>query len=147
MYDSFAVNAAGGHTIGAARCVSFRQRLYNQDGNNRPDETIEKNYYNDLKSVCPKTGGDNNISPLDIASPVRFDNTYFKLILLGKGLLTSDQVLMTGKEAKTMELVKSYAEDEALFFHQFAKSMVNMGNISPLIGSQGEIRKNCHRIN
>jgi hypothetical protein len=25
--------------------------------------------------------------------------------------------------------------------------MVNMGNISPLTGSQGEIRKNCRRLN
>lgn len=139
--------AAGGHTIGVARCATFRQRLYNQNGQNKPDVTLEKNYYNGLKSVCPKTGGDNNISPLDMATPVRFDNTYFKLILLGKGLLTSDQVLMTGKVGKTMELVKSYAEDEALFFHQFAKSMIKMGNISPLFGSQGEIRKNCRKIN
>lgn len=139
--------AAGGHTIGVARCATFRRRLYNQNGQNKPDVTLEKNYYNGLKSVCPKTGGDNNISPLDMATPVRFDNTYFKLILLGKGLLTSDQVLMTGKVGKTMELVKSYAEDEALFFHQFSKSMIKMGNISPLFGSQSEIRKNCRKIN
>lgn len=130
-----------------ARCVTFRQRLYNQNGDNKPDVTLEKTYYNDLKAVCPKTGGDNNITPLDVASPVKFDNTYYKLILYGKGLLTSDEVLLTGKVARTMELVKNYAANEALFFHQFAKSMIKMGNIKPLTGSNGEIRKNCRRIN
>ncbi|GAB2232575.1 hypothetical protein Droror1_Dr00011617 [Drosera rotundifolia] len=69
------------------------KRLYNQ---NRPDLTLERAYSNDLRSVCPPSGGDNNISPSDYASPVRFDNTYYKLILGGRGLLTSDEVLLTG---------------------------------------------------
>lgn len=130
-----------------ARCTTFKQRLYNQNGNNQPDETLDKSYYLGLKSVCPISGGDNNISPLDFASPARFDNTYFRLILWGKGLLTSDQVLLTGNVGKIVELVKSYAEDENLFFDQFAKSMVKMGNINPLTGFNGEVRKNCRRLN
>lgn len=138
---------AGGHTIGMARCVTFKQRLYNQNGNNQPDETLERSYYYGLKSVCPRSGGDNNISPLDLASPARFDNTYFKLILWGKGLLTSDEVLLTGNVGNTVSLVKSYADNENLFFAQFAKSMVKMGNINPLTGYNGEVRKNCRRVN
>ncbi|XP_060194467.1 peroxidase 9 [Lycium barbarum] len=141
------VALSGGHTIGMARCVSFRQRLYNQNGDNLPDATLEKTYYNGLKSICPTSGGDNNISPLDVASPVRFDNTYFKLLLWGKGLLNSDEVLLTGNVKTTKELVKSYAENDALFFQQFAKSMVKMGNINPLTELKGEIRKNCRRVN
>ncbi|XP_015073033.1 peroxidase 9-like [Solanum pennellii] len=141
------VALSGAHTIGVARCVSFRQRLYNQTGDHLPDATLEKNYYNDLKSICPTSGGNNNISPLDIVSPNRFDNSYFKLLLLGKGLLNSDEVLLTGKVKKTKQLVKIYAENEAIFFHQFSKSMVKMGNISPLTELKGEIRKNCRRVN
>ncbi|KAF5203998.1 Peroxidase [Thalictrum thalictroides] len=141
------VALSGSHTIGVARCVTFRQRLYNQNGNNQPDETLERNYYNGLKTVCPKSGGDNIISPLDLASPVKFDNTYFKLLLWGRGLLNSDEVLLTGKGGKTTELVKQYAGDEGIFFQQFAQSMVKMGNISPLTGYNGEVRKNCRRIN
>nr|XP_043617755.1 peroxidase 9-like [Erigeron canadensis] len=137
------VSLSGAHTLGMARCTAFKQRLYNQDGNNLPDSTLEINYYNDLKSVCPKTGGDNNISPLDFSSPAKFDNTYYKLIMWGKGLLTSDQVLLTGNLEETMFLVKAFAEDDALFFDQFARSMVKMGNISPLVGNNGEVRKNC----
>nr|GMC54189.1 peroxidase 9 [Ipomoea batatas] len=125
----------------------FRQRLYNQNGDNQPDATLERAYYNDLKAACPKTGGDNNVSPLDVASPVRFDNTYFKLLLRRKGLLASDEALLTGDVQKTVELVKGYASDEELFFHHFAKSMVKMGNINPLVGLEGEIRHNCHHVN
>ncbi|XP_073306664.1 peroxidase 9-like [Primulina huaijiensis] len=141
------VALSGGHTIGVARCVTFRQRLYNQNGNNQPDVTLERNYYNDLKTVCPQNGGDNNISPLDLSTPVKFDNKYFKLLLWGKGLLNSDEVLVTGDVKQTADLVRRYAEDGSLFFFQFAKSMVRMGNISPLVGSNGEVRKNCREVN
>nr|KAJ0211516.1 hypothetical protein LSAT_V11C400202960 [Lactuca sativa] len=141
------VSLSGAHTIGMARCSAFKQRLYNQDGNDEPDSTLEITYSNGLKTVCPKTGGDNKISPLDFASPSTFDNTYFKLIMFGKGLLTSDQVLLAGNVEETMLLVKAYAEDYALFFDQFARSMVKMGNINPLTGYQGEVRKNCRMPN
>ncbi|CAN1323307.1 Peroxidase 9 [Linum perenne] len=135
------VALSGGHTIGVARCTTFKQRLYSQNG---ADLSLEKTYSMGLKSVCPSIGGDNNISPLDFASPARFDNTYFKLILSGKGLLTSDQVLFTGD---TLQLVKSYAEDQQIFFNQFAKSMVRMGSIGVLTGFKGEVRNNCRRLN
>ena len=76
-----------------SRCVSFKQRLYNQHRDNKPDMTLEKRFYYKLASVCPRTGGDNNIVPLDFGSPSKFDNNYYKLIVEGKGLLNSDQVL------------------------------------------------------
>jgi peroxidase len=83
---------------------------------------------------------------LDFVSPTKFDNSYFKNILASKGLLNSDQVLLTKSEA-SMELVKKYAENSGIFFQQFAESMIKMGNISPLTGSRGEIRKSCRKIN
>jgi peroxidase len=83
---------------------------------------------------------------LDFVSPTKFDNSYFKNILASKGLLNSDQVLLTKSEA-SMELVKEFAENNDIFFQQFAQSMIKMGNISPLTDSRGEIRKNCRKIN
>ena len=44
------------------------------------------------------------------------------------------------------KFVKRYAEDGSLFFDQFAKSTVKMGNISPLTGFKGEVRTNCRRV-
>ncbi|XP_077210781.1 peroxidase 72-like [Tasmannia lanceolata] len=140
------VALSGSHTIGLSRCTSFRQRLYSQTGNGQPDYTLYQSYAAQLRSSCPRSGGDNNLFPLDFVTPTKFDNDYFKNIIEAKGLLSSDQILFT-KGEKTMKLVKTYAENNELFVNQFAKSMIKMGNISPLTGSGGEIRKNCRRIN
>ncbi|PUZ57361.1 hypothetical protein GQ55_5G424900 [Panicum hallii var. hallii] len=141
------VALSGSHTIGKARCVSFKQRLYNQHRDKRPDITLEKSFYHTLASGCPRTGGDNNIRSLDFVSPSKFDNSYYKLILEGKGLLNSDEVLWTGKDPEIAGLVKSYAENEPLFFEHYVNSIIKMGNINPLMGHNGEIRKNCRRVN
>ncbi|XP_021714589.1 peroxidase 72-like [Chenopodium quinoa] len=140
------VALSGAHTIGFARCVSFRQRLYNQNGNGQPDFTLDPAYASKLRNQCPRSGGDQNLFFLDYVTPFKFDNSYYKNILANKGLLNSDQVLLT-KNQESMQLVKQYAENMELFFDHFAKSMINMGNITPLLGPKGEIRQNCRRIN
>ncbi|KAK1363531.1 Peroxidase [Heracleum sosnowskyi] len=140
------VALSGSHTIGKSRCVSFRQRLYNQSGNGQPDYALDQYYSSKLKTRCPRSGGDQNLFSLDFVSPTKFDNSYFKNLLASKGLLNSDQVLVTKNEA-SLELVRKYAENNEEFFEQFAKSMVKMGNIFPLTGMRGEIRKSCRKIN
>ncbi|KAI8542555.1 hypothetical protein RHMOL_Rhmol08G0146600 [Rhododendron molle] len=140
------VALSGSHTIGDARCTTFRQRLYNQSGNGLADFTLDQSYASQLRARCPRSGGDQNLFFLDFVTPTKFDNSYFKNLLASKGLLNSDQVLVT-KNQQSMGLVKQYAENMELFFQQFAKSMLKMGNISPLTGSRGEIRKNCRKIN
>lgn len=137
---------AGSHTIGNSRCTSFRQRLYNQSGNGQPDYALDQSYAAQLKPRCPRSGGDQNLFVLDFVTPLKFDNNYFKNLLASKGLLNSDQVLVTKSEA-SLELVKKYANDNKAFFEQFAKSMIRMGNITPLTGSKGEIRKICRKMN
>lgn len=143
---SFDNRYAGSHTIGNARCTSFRQRLYNQTGNGQPDTTLHQSYAAQLRPRCPRSGGDQILFNLDFVSPTKFDNSYFKNLLASKGLLSSDQVLVTKSEA-SLDLVKKYAENNEIFFEQFAKSMLKMGNISPLTGSRGEIRKSCRKMN
>ncbi|KAG6702801.1 hypothetical protein I3842_07G053700 [Carya illinoinensis] len=125
------VALAGSHTIG---------------GNVLPDSTLDQSYAAQLRTRCPRSGGDENLFFLDFVNPTKFDNSYFKNLLSFKGLLSSDQVLLTKNEA-SMELVKIYSENDELFFEQFAQSMIKMGNISPLAGSRGGIRKNCRKIN
>ncbi|KAL7231407.1 hypothetical protein ACSBR2_009626 [Camellia fascicularis] len=140
------VALSGSHTIGNAKCTSFRQRLYNQAGNGLADFTLDQSYAAQLRTRCPKSGGDQNLFFLDFVTPTKFDNNYFKNLLASRGLLSSDQVLVT-KNQQSMELVKKYAENYELFFEQFAKSMIKMGSISPLTGPRGEIRKHCRKIN
>ncbi|KAG7539525.1 hem peroxidase [Arabidopsis suecica] len=140
------VSLSGSHTIGNSRCTSFRQRLYNQSGNGKPDLTLSQYYATLLRQRCPRSGGDQNLFFLDFATPFKFDNHYFKNLIMYKGLLSSDEILFT-KNRESKELVKLYAENQEAFFEQFAKSMVKMGNISPLTGAKGEIRRICRRVN
>ncbi|XP_010531058.1 PREDICTED: peroxidase 49 [Tarenaya hassleriana] len=142
------VALSGSHTIGFSRCTSFRQRLFNQSGiNGQASETLNSSYAAWLRPRCPtRSGGDQNLFALDFMSASKFDNSYFKNLIKNKGLLNSDQVLFSSNR-QARDLVEKYAEDQDEFFEQFAKSMIKMGNISPLTGFSGEVRKNCRDIN
>ncbi|KAK7360095.1 hypothetical protein VNO77_02071 [Canavalia gladiata] len=140
------VALSGAHTIGYARCTSFRQRLYNQSGDGTSDPSLDQNYATLLRTRCPRSGGDQNLFPLDFLTPLIFDNRYYKNLLVNKGLLNSDQVLFTMNQ-ESQQIVRLFAQRNDLFFQQFAQSMIKMGNISPLTGSNGEIRRNCRRVN
>ncbi|KAG6624502.1 cationic peroxidase 1-like [Carya illinoinensis] len=130
---------SGGHTIGQARCLTFRTRLYDNT------ENIDSAFASSLKKNCPSSGGDDNLSPLD-ESAGSFDNTYFKNLVDKKGIFHSDQQLF-GNNGSTDSIVNSYSLDSGKFFTDFAKAMTKMGNLSPLTGSNGEIRTNCRKIN
>ncbi|XP_028109855.1 peroxidase 20 [Camellia sinensis] len=143
------VTLSGSHTMGKAKCLSFRQRIY---------ETIseEQSYHykrgttfqRSLRSICPKSGRDSALAPLDSMTPARFDNHYFLNIIQGQGLLISDNVLVSQDlEGEIREHVWAYANNQELFFASFGNSMIKMGNINILTGEQGEIRKNCRFVN
>lgn len=137
--------------MGKARCVSFRQRIYDDVNYWRKHRDKYKRYTTFrriLRSICPESGKDHTLAPLDHMTPAKFDNHYFLNILQGKGLLGSDTVLVTeDHEAEILKMVWAFASDQELFFESFAKSMVKMGNINVLTGDQGEIRRNCRFVN
>ncbi|CAL5190213.1 unnamed protein product [Lathyrus oleraceus] len=134
------VALSGGHTIGQARCTTFRGHIYN-------DTDIDTSFARARQSGCPKTSGsgDNNLAPLDLATPTSFDNHYFKNLVDIKGLLHSDQELFNG--GSTDSIVHEYSTNSNSFFSDFVDAMIKMGDISPLTGSNGEIRKNCRSVN
>ncbi|XVF00324.1 hypothetical protein REPUB_Repub03eG0275100 [Reevesia pubescens] len=134
------VALSGSHTIGQARCTSFRARIYNESN-------IDRSFAQTRQRNCPRpTGsGDNNLAPLDIQTPTYFDNNYFKNLINRKGLLHSDQQLFNG--GSTDSVVRGYGNNPSSFSSDFATAMIKMGDISPLTGSRGEIRKNCRRVN
>jgi peroxidase len=132
------VALSGSHTIGQARCTSFRARIYNESN-------IDPSFATSLKAKCPSAGGDNNLSPLDVATPTIFDSNYYSNLRCQKGLLHSDQQLFNG--GSTDSQVTTYSTNQNTFFVDFAAAMVNMGNISPLTGTTGEIRKSCRKSN
>jgi len=134
------LQSAGAHTIGQAQCRTFRAHIYN-------DANIDSSYSTSLRSNCPSTigSGDNNLSPLDYVTPTAFDNNYYSNLKSKKGLLHSDQELFNG--GSTDSQVTTYSSNENTFISDFAAAMVKMGNIQPLTGTSGEIRKNCRMPN
>lgn len=132
------VALSGAHTIGKARCVNFRGHIYN-------DSNIDTAYAKSLQDRCPKSGDDNKLAPLDYKTPTKFENNYYKNLVAEKGLLHSDQEFFNG--VSTDSLVTEYSKNLELFERDFTAAIIKMGNITPLTGSQGEIRKNCRKRN
>lgn len=131
----------GAHTIGQARCTSFRDRIYNETN-------IEASFARKRQGNCPRVSGtprDNNIDPLDHKSPTFFDNAYYKNLINKRGLLHSDQILYNG--GQTDSLIETYSKNSDAFEDDFVAAMIRMGDITPLTGSNGEVRKNCRRPN
>ncbi|KAM7507926.1 hypothetical protein LguiA_018379 [Lonicera macranthoides] len=129
------VALSGGHTIGISHCNSFTPRLYPTQ-----DPTMEKTLAADLKVICP-TNTTNKTTFMDIRSPNEFDNKYYVNLVNRQGLFTSDQDLYT--DERTRDIVKSFADDQELFFEKFVRGMIKMGQLSVLTGRRGEIRANC----
>ncbi|KAE9605634.1 hypothetical protein Lal_00024968 [Lupinus albus] len=144
------VALSGAHTIGMARCPSFRSRIYGDFRSTSIKNPISESYLSNLKSMCPPIGGgNNNITAMDYVTPYLFDNSFYQILLNGEGLLNSDQEMYSSIFGiETRDLVKKYAADPLAFFQQFSDSMVKMGNI---INSEslinGEVRKNCRFVN
>jgi peroxidase len=129
---------SGAHTIGQARCVTFRSHIYS-------DTNINANFAATRKQTCPQSGGDGNLAPIDVQTPARFDNAYYQNLVAQRGLFHSDQELFNGGSQDS--LVRTYSTSAGTFTSDFVNAMIKMGNISPLTGTNGEIRLNCRKPN
>ncbi|KAK4441507.1 Peroxidase N [Sesamum alatum] len=143
------VALSGGHTIGLSRCAFFSDRLSNFSGTGAPDNTLDRSLIPDLQAACPANSDGNNTVALDVKSRDLFDNHYFVNLVNGRGILQSDQSLFSSDLAlsTTKNIAQLYSNNPAVFFADFVNSMIKMGSISPLTGSNGEIRKNCRVVN
>lgn len=75
------------------------------------------------------------------SSSTTFDNTYYRLLIQGKSLFSSDQALTSTDETK--RLVYKFASSQKAFGEAFVKSMIKM---SSLTGGQ-EVRLKCGKVN
>ncbi|RCV35832.1 hypothetical protein SETIT_7G271400v2 [Setaria italica] len=144
LLDSFAsknltledmVVLSGAHSIGVSHCIHFFDRLYNVT--NTTDGCI-----------CPRNTGQffpNTTTFMDLITPTKLDNKYYVGLTNNLGLFQSDAALLTNATMKA--LVDSFIRSEATWKSKFARSMVKMGQIGVLSGTQGEIRRNCRAIN
>ncbi|KAM1052857.1 hypothetical protein ACFX2J_000427 [Malus domestica] len=136
------VALSGSHSIGQARCFSIMFRLYNQSGTGRPDPAIEPKFREKLNKLCPLNVDQNITGDLD-ATPVVFDNQYFKDLVSGSGFLNSDQTLFTFPETKGF--VQQFSSDQEEFFKAFVEGMIKMGDLQ--VEQPGEVRRNCRVVN
>ncbi|KAL0454594.1 UNVERIFIED_CONTAM: Peroxidase 5 [Sesamum latifolium] len=73
--------------------------LYSFNSTHNPDPSLDPNLARELRKSCPRPDGDaGNSDPvvaLDFATPNRLDNRYYMNLKSGRGLLTSDQTLLS----------------------------------------------------
>ncbi|GJN08541.1 hypothetical protein PR202_ga26475 [Eleusine coracana subsp. coracana] len=145
--DTDLVALSGAHTFGRVQCQFVTNRLYNFSATNRPDPTLDRGYRAFLVQRCPAGGDGTALNDLDPTTPDGFDNNYYASIQKRRGFLQSDQELLSAPGAPTAPIVNRFARSQKAFFRSFARSMINMGNIQPLTGTQGEVRKDCRKVN
>nr|XP_010910913.1 peroxidase 5-like [Elaeis guineensis] len=123
---------SGAHSIGGAHCPSFDRRLYNYTAALRQDPSIETVHAEYLKTRCPvptstTTAEASEAQKVDFipAAETSLDGSYYAELQMGRGLLASDQVLMTDRRTRTV--VERMADDRGRWARKFAKAMAKMG--------------------
>ncbi|KAM4118806.1 hypothetical protein ACJW30_03G010100 [Castanea mollissima] len=140
------VTLSGAHSIGRSHCSSFSKRLYNFNETNPQDPSMDPIFARDLKTKCPQNAGNVDPTvPLDVRTPNKLDNKYYINLKNHHGILTSDQSLLSSPS--TVGIVNNNARQGETWAYKFAATMVKMGYVDVLTGSQGEIRKDCRFVN
>ncbi|GAB2274591.1 hypothetical protein Dimus_009359 [Dionaea muscipula] len=136
----------GGHTVGVTHCFFITDRLYNFQGTGSPDPTMSPGLLASLRKTCPKNSPglnaialDQNTSSVDIV-----DNSFYKQIVGHRGVLQIDQELALDRSTRGIVRFLSNASD---FPARFGSSMVHLGAVGVLTGSQGQIRSSCRAVN
>ncbi|KAL4038958.1 hypothetical protein IC575_002599 [Cucumis melo] len=145
------VTLSGAHSIGVAHCPTFSNRLYSFNTTHPQDPSMDPLYAAYLKTKCPPPSGNNGdgseepTAALEFFSPYRLDNWYYIELKNHRGLLSSDQTLLSSSSTK--EMVLHNAKHGHQWAAKFGKAMVKMGFLDVLTGSQGEIRRHCSFVN
>ncbi|XP_058725404.1 peroxidase 64-like [Vicia villosa] len=135
------VALSGGHTLGFAHCSSFQNRIHRFSPKQGIDPSLNPSFAKTLQSKCHIGNKVKNAgSPLD-SSATYFDNAYYKLLVGGKSILSSDQALLSHPTTKA--LVSKYADSQIEFERAFVKSMIKMSSIT---NGGHEIRLQCNVI-
>ncbi|CAN8276955.1 unnamed protein product [Cochlearia groenlandica] len=132
---------SGGHTLGFAHCSSFQNRIQNFNTQKQVDPTLNPSFAASLRGVCPAHNRAKNAGASMDVSTTSFDNVYYKMLMQGKSLFSSDQSLMTSHSTK--KLVAKYASSNEEYERAFVKSMIKMSSIS---GNGNEVRLNCRMV-
>ncbi|XP_074583742.1 peroxidase 47 [Curcuma longa] len=130
------VALSGAHTLGAARCGNFKQRLSNFDAVNDVDPTLDSSFAKSLSRAC--AAGDNAEVPFDRTRNA-FDRAYFWALQSGMGVLATDQTLFG--DPQTRRVVNGYAMNDAMFFFDFQQAVTKMGLLDVKEGNRGRFER------
>uniref|UniRef100_A0ACD5ZCR8 Uncharacterized protein n=1 Tax=Avena sativa TaxID=4498 RepID=A0ACD5ZCR8_AVESA len=125
---------SGAHTLGAADCPFFQSRI-------GTDPSMDSAFASQLRTTC----AGQTFAFLDAATPGGFDNSYYKNLQAGRGLLGSDQVLYTDQRSRGT--VNYYASNQGTFLYDFANAMTKLGRVGVKTAANGEIRRDCRTPN
>ncbi|KAM0017800.1 putative peroxidase [Helianthus debilis subsp. tardiflorus] len=133
---------SGAHTLGFSHCGQFSKRIHSKAG---IDQTLNRQYALQLREMCPVNVDPRIAINMDPTTPQTFDNAYYKNLQQGKGLFTSDQVLFM--DARSRPTVNLFASNNNAFNQAFVGAVTKLGRVGVLTGYQGEIRRDCRRVN
>ncbi|XP_073279037.1 peroxidase 44-like [Primulina huaijiensis] len=142
------VTLLGAHTVGVSHCAFFQDRLSDFQGTRKPDPTMDRGLAARLLKLCGTTSRPLSKDPtafLDQGTSFVVDNQFYNQTIFKKGILEIDQQLAL--DPSTAPIVKSFASNKVPFGDNFANAMIKMSKIDVLVGSAGEIRKNCRVFN
>lgn len=147
----------GSHTMGFCHCGLITSRLYSYNRTCESDPAMDPGLLAVLRRRCPPhvvtTPQNQNVSrdavvPMNFVAPLGpfgLDNAFYPSVLAGRAVLQVDQELASSGVAR--RIVAMFATRPGNFRRQFARSMVKLGSVNVLTGSQGEVRLNCRRFN
>jgi peroxidase/lariat debranching enzyme len=81
----------------------------------------------------------------DPETSMLFDNQYYRNLLAHRVLFQSDSVLLN--DNNTRKIVEDFANDQKLFFDNWAVAFVKLTSIGVKTDEEGEIRQNCAATN
>lgn len=137
---------AGGHTVGVTKCSLIQDRLYNFKGTGKADPSMDAVLLGSLRVRCPQNAKVDNSVNLDqnSLSSMVVDNSYYRQIVMHRGILQIDQDLALDKLSRsTVEAIASGVD----FNKRFGDAMIKLGTVQVLTGKQGQIRSSCRAVN
>ncbi|KAM3286829.1 peroxidase 16 [Capsicum chacoense] len=143
QFDMIALS--GAHTLGFSHCDRFANRIYSFTPSNPVDPSLDPEYAKQLMGMCPQNVDPSIAINMDPVTPRTFDNEYYKNLVGGKGLFTSDQVLFTDESSQGT--VNDFANNGFDFNGAFVTAMRKLGRVGVKTGDKGEIRLDCSRFN
>lgn len=83
---------SGAHTLGFSHCSRFANHLYSFSSSVPVDPSLDPDYAKKLMSACPQDVDPRISVNMGPQTPQTFDNAYYRNLVAGRGLFTSDEL-------------------------------------------------------